>query len=585
VPDDLRACLERCLSEDASPQVLEVHLPPIREIIINLLQGLKLKQAEYKQYLLAQRTGGGGGSGHRSRGSRSERSNTSEEVSGHRRSTTGSISRRPVAPPPVHDRPLSRPGSMVASPTIGAGLSEHDEPRRRGTGGSSSARDAGMTPQASTDGSTVYESVREEEEGTPPAPAEKRAPNDIVRHSLVDGPVPDSATGQTVTPTTSLTQLASTSAVQTPVTATSPPLSSTSRTPGSARGRRAMAAAHAAAEAESDPSLRALKSRDALERRASKRFSAYTFNKMGVGTPQGFGLGMGLSSLGGAAMSLHSPSSSPLAERRTTSEAQRAGKRLVRGISGGPPSDAASSGDEARRPRGADGADAEGLVPSGSEELTPGPLNGKSRLSPHLSPRVQGSTSLAPPPVDTSNANASSTESLPYVDAADPSPPSPYDQMDAVPPVPPLPTAAERKKLDAAQARASAPASNMLSLFLQLGRQTRRAQLELLPGAAGRGLSVGKLRMLFMDRFGYSPRKEDFPTIYVKDVPSGVSYELEDLNELQEGAVLTLNIERGCSREEQEPCGALTDLLSQRSTRSSSTLISCSARSRGSCAI
>jgi hypothetical protein len=157
--------------------------------------------------------------------------------------------------------------------------------------------------------------------------------------------------------------------------------------------------------------------------------------------------------------------------------------------------------------------------------------------------------------------------------------------MDAVPPVPPLPTAAERKKLDAAQARASAPASNMLSLFLQLGRQTRRAQLELLPGAAGRGLSVGKLRMLFMDRFGYSPRKEDFPTIYVKDVPSGVSYELEDLNELQEGAVLTLNIERGCSREEQEPCGALTDLLSQRSTRSSSTLISCSARSRGSCAI
>ncbi len=55
VPDDLRDCLERCLSEEASPAVLEIHLPRIREIIINLLQGLKMKQAEYKQFLVQQR--------------------------------------------------------------------------------------------------------------------------------------------------------------------------------------------------------------------------------------------------------------------------------------------------------------------------------------------------------------------------------------------------------------------------------------------------------------------------------------------------------------------------------------------------
>ncbi|KAE8228075.1 hypothetical protein CF326_g7006 [Tilletia indica] len=46
------------LSEEASPQVLEFHLPRISEIIIGLLQDLKLKQAECKQLLLVQRANG-----------------------------------------------------------------------------------------------------------------------------------------------------------------------------------------------------------------------------------------------------------------------------------------------------------------------------------------------------------------------------------------------------------------------------------------------------------------------------------------------------------------------------------------------
>lgn len=49
VPHHLRVFLELCLSEDASPQVLEIYLPRVREIIINLLQGLKDKQDEYKR--------------------------------------------------------------------------------------------------------------------------------------------------------------------------------------------------------------------------------------------------------------------------------------------------------------------------------------------------------------------------------------------------------------------------------------------------------------------------------------------------------------------------------------------------------
>ncbi|EAU36035.1 conserved hypothetical protein [Aspergillus terreus NIH2624] len=48
VPDLLRTILEETLSQDASPQSLDRFLPRIREIIINLLHGLKKKQARLR---------------------------------------------------------------------------------------------------------------------------------------------------------------------------------------------------------------------------------------------------------------------------------------------------------------------------------------------------------------------------------------------------------------------------------------------------------------------------------------------------------------------------------------------------------
>ena len=48
VPDLLRTILEDTLSQDASPQSLDQYLPRIRDIIINLLHGLKKKQARLR---------------------------------------------------------------------------------------------------------------------------------------------------------------------------------------------------------------------------------------------------------------------------------------------------------------------------------------------------------------------------------------------------------------------------------------------------------------------------------------------------------------------------------------------------------
>lgn len=49
MPSDLRVCLETCLSEEASPRTLEVHLPGVRTIIVRLLSGLKSRQAQFKE--------------------------------------------------------------------------------------------------------------------------------------------------------------------------------------------------------------------------------------------------------------------------------------------------------------------------------------------------------------------------------------------------------------------------------------------------------------------------------------------------------------------------------------------------------
>jgi hypothetical protein len=49
IPQDLRAVLEACLSEDPSVQTLNKYLPRVRLIIATLLRGLQSKQAAYWQ--------------------------------------------------------------------------------------------------------------------------------------------------------------------------------------------------------------------------------------------------------------------------------------------------------------------------------------------------------------------------------------------------------------------------------------------------------------------------------------------------------------------------------------------------------
>jgi hypothetical protein len=85
------------------------------------------------------------------------------------------------------------------------------------------------------------------------------------------------------------------------------------------------------------------------------------------------------------------------------------------------------------------------------------------------------------------------------------------------------------------------PAVYPLTIYLQLGRDVKKAVLDDRP-------SLATLRVLFTERFQYNPGLTDFPAIYLRDPRevNGVQYELEDVADIRDRCVLSLNIERAC---------------------------------------
>ncbi|TFK39555.1 hypothetical protein BDQ12DRAFT_603953, partial [Crucibulum laeve] len=48
IPKELREVLEQCLAEDPSPQVLDIFMPSVRQILYKLLKGLQSRQDAWK---------------------------------------------------------------------------------------------------------------------------------------------------------------------------------------------------------------------------------------------------------------------------------------------------------------------------------------------------------------------------------------------------------------------------------------------------------------------------------------------------------------------------------------------------------
>ena len=494
VPPDLRVCLEACLSEPASPAALDEHLPRIREIIIRLLQGLKTKQASYKQLVLDQRAAAARPPQAPSRAAGAPAPPAEPAAAA---AAAGSPGAPAAAAPgvPAAPAPADKPPSPPAGPRPLGGASAAPAPPLSES--FYSQRPSGPTP---------------------------------VSRSLLSALGPRSEAPRPSTPQQAAAQ------GEAPASETVPLRSE--RDAAAAvleRSRNSVEASPSATAEGADPNLRALRSRDALERRASKRFSAYNFNKMGLGGGPG------------------SASQSSTPRERTGLSPPRlsylSGERL-QPIAGEDAADVSVSSAMSMPAGISQSEDVFGAVDQSHPRLTswsgaPSQRRVSSTASasaeqpaePKPLPEEEPYEAIGAPEQEEEaheadrTAQAAAPAPAPAAAANAPPAPAPRDAR-------PAPAAQET----AAPAEATPPAS-LLHVFLQLGRRIRKAPLSLDLQQPARGLSTAKLRMMFMDQFTYSPGMDDFPEIYIRDPNSGVQYQLENMDDVQDGCLLTLNIE------------------------------------------
>ncbi|TFK52073.1 AIP3-domain-containing protein [Heliocybe sulcata] len=499
VPEDLRSILETCLAEEATPENLDTYLPQVRAVITNLLQGLRGKQSLYRRIMQEHKQKSESSEhGHErseSRSSRSERSSHREGQSARvhhsrslpnseherreeaaRRSATSARRKQATStlsqPPATADDEETFVGGFVSParapsgdgdlppPPDRASVPVQPSPHRRAQFATNSLPASSLPPLPNStpeppepppEVPTPPLPVVDERPETPSSPVPTaQAPAHMKRYSLVDkpmGPPPPSVVVDEVAtpPPTEDVQMSQRQA------AGSPPLDSPPLEPTPAVAS----------------SLAALQKSDALERRASKRYSSYNISKM-TGSKLG---------LGGAG------------NRRSMA----VGSVLTQG------------------------------------ELAVLTEDGEDDGGPALPPSRQGSYRR---------------RSRMYRGPSR----SPIEEVEEAPPVPPLPsdptpeprpteTAEEREEAAEADKQEGPSRAKSFPVFLQLGREVKKVNIE--PA----GLSFSSLRVLFLDKFSYNPGMENFPAIYIRDPSSGVQYELEDVEEVKEKCLLSLNIE------------------------------------------
>ncbi|EIM86409.1 AIP3-domain-containing protein [Stereum hirsutum FP-91666 SS1] len=569
VPDDLRAVLEDCLSEDATTQNLDKYLPKVRAIITALLTGLRGKQSVFREIV--------SGHKHRSESSGHSRTDSGRLSRAERVASTSSSSRRDTTR--SHASSVTSNGGEVVSSSSRRSAHTHTSStstrRKEFSPTSTNGDDAfigGFSPRlgqsqpgpapdpnrvtspppppppASVPASTAPErptSTRQssapyvngnDPENTPlpttPRTAQVQVPASVKRYSLVDRPVPSTATAPAVVvdegtppPTASFPdrdrdaqrereEVVLSVSPEPTVTPPDRPMSTSPPPPPAFDSNNLYAAS----------SLAALKKSDALERRASKRFSTYNISKMtGAGGPRDRSMGGGGGGGGGG------------------------------GAGGG--------GGERHG-----GSNRRSLVANGSGILTPGELavltemdegEGDDEGDAAATPKKRDRERIRERDREREGGRERSTTRSRQ--------PSPIEEDEEfVPPVPPLPRTPSPTKASLAPAPSTAaqapipsvpieststeqrppPASSPdgtpdqgpIKAFLQVGREVKKAMIE-------PGLTFGSLRMLFVDKFAYNPGQEDFPAIYIRDPSSGVQYELEDMDEVKQNSLLSLNIE------------------------------------------
>ncbi|GAM82890.1 hypothetical protein ANO11243_008760 [Dothideomycetidae sp. 11243] len=469
VPDLLRAILEETLSQEATQASLDRFLPRIRDIIINLLHGLKKKQSRLRQR--TNQAGGSSGAGSRdgtatrqvSMASTSSSDTTMTQAlddAVRRQQSTGSYSQRqssfdagiPDLPPRTTSVPTQ---SNRQSPRRETFNSNHGVHRPR-----ESSRETNQSNDSSLSGNRMVDSPAElsaEPSSPPPIPPPKQIPMQ----------------------------------------------------------RDALAALQRGGE---------------LERRASRRFSAYQISKH-------LGAANGVANMIPPAQ--HSPVPNRGREARESINAvrTRSGYMSNRDRSAYRVNHESSPLRNQRKSVQEQTSDKEQTDQQDNIELdsSHAELNDSASMS---RPGTAGSVIEQPKSrdgftldvledkvyseADSLTGERVSTTTDPVVEATSPRAETP-------------PTIAPQFVPET-----SPQAGKELTLFLQYKSKIKKFVL-----ADGANLTIARLQLAFIEKFAWNTHNNgvDLPEIYIQDPVSGVRHELEDLNDIRDRAVLVLNIE------------------------------------------
>lgn len=470
VPDLLRTILEDTLSQDASPQSLDRYLPRIRDIIINLLHGLKKKQARL-----------------RSRQQREDgKSLPTRQASGGSLSTTSeqSISVNQDENASVQS-PQKRPGS-------------------RRYGSSSSLEDPPLPRDRAVGSFSEREALRRET---------SRPANSPI-HSLSSTPADTSQSPP----------------VQYPYT--EPQLSTSSKPPPANDFLSAYPAPPP--PPKQDDALGALQRSGELERRASRRFSAYQIQKH-LGAPSN-------------GVPVLPSQNTPLPNRgRDVRESLNAVRLRGSYVNG----KVRPSGRQESSPSRSQQAPANATISETTDRRA------KPRADPPLEP-TSGDGPTTKGREDKAQVVVEPDGQLIPTSAPDLPRPTeaalgePFEPSKRVVPDGSA-TVSTTVKRDVSNTGVSTPTHTQfipevspspdkeLTLFLQYKSKIKKFVLP----EGSIGLTIGRLQLAFIEKFAWNTQQNgaDLPEIYVQDPISGVRHELEDLADVKDRSVLVLNVE------------------------------------------
>ncbi|KAI1812728.1 bud site selection protein 6, partial [Poronia punctata] len=455
VPESLRHILEATLSQEASTESLEKYLPRIRDIIINLLHGLKRKQQKLRQRQAKEKEAGA-----------VEENGTSRTTS---TSTVGSTGTglTNLLNEGIEDgytgtsqREGSQGGGQGSGQGGGRGGSGNG-PTSFGNEGSPSRRFQRDQSQASLNSemSSLSSNTMQNIPVLPPYPGDETIPAGPSSGSIDIDSFP-------------------------------PPPPPPPKTQQSA--------------------LAALQKGKDLERRASRRYSAYHIGKH-LGAPTN-----------GVPMLPTQSTPVPNRGRAEVRESMRAVQIRESMRHNRNASNQSKSAYEGSPPR----------VPSQiSEESSATEIPPRSTSPPVLSPdeKYRPSATISGPLPDAFpiNGPVSPVETKPKVDAS-------RDPRAR----PETPSNKEQGELAQAQ---SPPLDKELTLFLQYKSKVKKF---VLPEGYSE-LTIGRLQLAFIEKFSWNTALNgaDLPEIYIQDPVSGVRHELEDLSDIKDRTVLVLNVE------------------------------------------